>query len=237
MSFTLPPPTSSIETPSPSFDPKTAINQITSSYNAITSKRSSLIQQDLNNKMELEAQAKELSYLQNQITTMKTDYDTSSRKIQNEMYNRNRHEYYINLYKILVFIQILIILALVGVYFGMLPKVITFFVIFLVVLLTVMFLIYYLYYNNTDRSSFEWDKYYFNGNPPNSSNTNSQCALPLVSAEAQELQILEENADNILSKYTSSGLSCNTPPIPSPSTPSSTPSPPPSSTPTPSTTQ
>ena len=78
----------------------------------------------------------------------------------------------------------------------MLPKVITFFIIFLVVLLTVMFLIYYLYYNNTDRSSFEWEKYYFNGNPPNSSNTNSQCALPLVSAEAQELQILEENADN-----------------------------------------
>ena len=215
-------------TPAPSLDPTAAIKEITTSYNAITNKRSALIQQDLNNKMELEAQAKELAYLQDQLTTMKTDYDTSSRKIQNEMYNRNYYEYYINLYKILSSIQIIIILALVAVYLGWLPKVITFFIVFLIVLGTTMFLIYYVYYNNSSRNSFEWDKYYFNGNPP-TPNPNSQCALPLVSAEAQQLHILEENADSILSQYTTSGLSCASPsttPNPS-SNPSSTPTTPP----------
>lgn len=185
-------------------------------YTENTNLRKYLFEKDLANKRELEAHEKELKYLTKKVEESNTQYDTSTRNIQNEMYNRNRYLYMYHLYKLLILVQFIIIIIILTRYYEAIPNIAAIITVLTILLITVLYIIYYVYFNNNNRNAFEWNKFYYG--EPNISGA-GKCA-PVVSAEEQELKALASNVDTILGKYIASASSCK--PSATPST-SSTP--------------
>jgi hypothetical protein len=195
-------------------------------YNENTKLRKYLFEKELANKRELEAHTKELDYLKSELSKTNTQYDTSTRNIQNEMYNQNRYIYMFHLYKLLILVQILLLIIVIICSYGYLSNMISMIIILVILFITVLYIIYYVYFNNNNRNSFDWNKFYYG--EPNISGTGQQCS-PVVSAEGQELKDLAANADTILNKYISSASSCYNSPTATPATtatPASTATPP-----------
>jgi hypothetical protein len=190
-------------------------------YNENTKLRKFLFEKDLANKRELDAHTKELDYLKNELSKTNTQYDTSSRNIQNEMYNRNRYLYMFHLYKLLILVQLLILIIVIICSYEYLSNIITMIIISIILFISALYIIYYVYFNNNNRNSFDWNKFYYGD--PSVSGTGQQCS-PVVSAEGQELKDLAANADSILSKYISSASSCSKPTTVPSAMPSATPS-------------
>jgi len=126
-------------------------------YDENTKLRNFLFQKDLSNKVELDSQTKELDYLRNELNRSQTNFDTSARNIQNEMYNHNRYEYFFKLYHILFTTQIFIIIILLLVYYDIIPQFIGLLLVLGVLFIICLYIVYYVYYNNNNRNSFEWD--------------------------------------------------------------------------------
>jgi hypothetical protein len=188
-------------------------------YNENTNLRKYLFEKDLANKRELESHEKELNYLKKNVADSNTQYDTSTRNIQNEMYNRNRYIYMFHLYKLLILVQFIIIIIILTRYYEAIPNIVSIIAVLAILFITVLYIIYYVYFNNNNRNSFDWNKFYYG--EPNISGA-GKCA-PVVSAEEQELTALASNVDTILGKYIDSASSCKPTGTPRPTTMTMTP--------------
>lgn len=90
-------------------------------------------------------------------TNMKTN--TSIKSIKNEKYNFNKIEYYVFLYKILVFVQLAILATITLCITGIIPRSTCLIITVIMLLSTVAFVAYYVFFVNIGRNKFSWNKF------------------------------------------------------------------------------
>ena len=108
---------------------------------------------------DLNAQKQELI---ESINTSKGKTNTSIKEIKNEKYIFNKMEYYLFLYKILVFVQIAILGVITLCIVNILPKATCLIIIIIILIATVAFVAYYVFFVNIGRNQFSWNKFEHN---------------------------------------------------------------------------
>ena len=105
---------------------------------------------------ELEAQKQEyIDFIET--TNIKTT--TSIKAIKNEKYNFNKMEYYLFLYKLLVFIQLAILAIITLCITGIIPRTTCLILTVIILISTVAFVSYYVFFVNIGRNKFSWNKF------------------------------------------------------------------------------
>ena len=95
--------------------------------------------------------------------TIKTN--TAIKNVKTGKYVYNKMEYYLFLYKVLVFIQIAILLVITLCILGMIPKTTCLVITIIILIATVAFVAYYVFFVNLGRNKFVWSKFeHDNGN-------------------------------------------------------------------------
>ena len=97
-------------------------------------------------------------------THMKTS--TSIKAIKNEKYNFNKLEYYVFLYKVLVFVQLTILATITLCITGIIPRATCLIITVIMLLSTVAFVAYYVFFVNIGRNKFSWAKFEHNSDVP-----------------------------------------------------------------------
>jgi hypothetical protein len=95
-----------------------------------------------------------------------TEANTSIRQIKNEKYMFNKMEYYLFLYKILVFIQIAILAVITLSITGFIPRTTGLIVIIILLIASIAFVAYYVFFVNIGRNRFSWTKFEHSNNDP-----------------------------------------------------------------------
>jgi len=90
--------------------------------------------------------------------------NTAIKSIKNEKYNYNKMEYYLFLYKILVFVQIAILAVITLCITGIIPRATCLIITIIILISTVAFVGYYVFFVNIGRSTVSWSKYEFDNN-------------------------------------------------------------------------
>ena len=128
---------------------------------------------------------------------------TSNKSIQNEKYNFNKKEYYLFLYKLLVFIQIIILAVITLCITGIIPRTTCLILTIIILIATVAFVAYYVFIVNNGRSKFTWGKYDHSnnvivkgGSQCIDSSGISQSDKDKASADLQLKSILQQNKSN-----------------------------------------
>lgn len=91
--------------------------------------------------------------------------NTAIKNVKTGKYVYNKMEYYLFLYKVLVFIQIAILLVITLCILGMIPKTTCLVITIIILIATVAFVAYYVFFVNLGRNKFVWSKFeHDNGN-------------------------------------------------------------------------
>jgi hypothetical protein len=90
-------------------------------------------------------------------TNIKTS--TSIKAIKNEKYNFNKMEYYLFLYKLLVFVQLAILAIITLCITGIIPRATCLILTVIILISTVAFVSYYVFFVNIGRNKFSWNKF------------------------------------------------------------------------------
>jgi hypothetical protein len=89
---------------------------------------------------------------------------TASESIKNEKYNYNKTEYYLYLYKVLIFVQIAILAVITLCITGIIPRATCLIITVIFLLATAAFVGYYVFFVNIGRSAFSWSKFEHDNN-------------------------------------------------------------------------
>lgn len=89
---------------------------------------------------------------------------TSIKSIKNEKYIYNKMEYYLFLYKILVFVQLAILALITLCITGIIPRATCLIMTIIILISTVAFVGYYVFFVNIGRSAVSWPKYEHDNN-------------------------------------------------------------------------
>jgi hypothetical protein len=100
----------------------------------------------------------------NNIDANNTKTSTSIKSIKNEKYMYSKMEYYLFLYKILVFVQIAILAVITLCITGIIPRATCLIITIIILISTVAFVGYYVFFVNIGRSTVSWSKYEFDNN-------------------------------------------------------------------------
>jgi hypothetical protein len=93
------------------------------------------------------------------IETTNIKKTTSIKSIKNEKYNFNKMEYYLFLYKILVFIQLAILAIITLCITGIIPRTTCLILTVIILISTIAFVGYYVFFVNIGRNKFSWSKF------------------------------------------------------------------------------
>ena len=105
---------------------------------------------------ELEAQKQEhIDFIE----TTNIKKTTSIKAIKNEKYNFNKMEYYLFLYKVLVFIQLAILAIITLCITGIIPRTTCLILTVIILISTIAFVGYYVFFVNIGRNKFSWAKF------------------------------------------------------------------------------
>ena len=105
---------------------------------------------------ELEAQKQEhIDFIE----TTNIKKTTSIKAIKNEKYNFNKMEYYLFLYKVLVFIQLAILAIITLCITGIIPRTTCLILTVIILISTIAFVGYYVFFVNIGRNKFSWTKF------------------------------------------------------------------------------
>ena len=85
--------------------------------------------------------------------------DTSNEYIKSEKYNYNRMEYYLFLYKVLVFVQIALLIVITLCIVGIIPRTTCLVITVILLIATAAFVAYYVFFVNIGRNMFSWAKF------------------------------------------------------------------------------
>jgi len=85
--------------------------------------------------------------------------DTSNEFIKNEIYNYNKMEYYLFLYKVLVYVQIALLIVITLCITGIIPKTTCLVITVILLIATAAFVGYYVFFVNIGRNMFSWAKF------------------------------------------------------------------------------
>ena len=132
--------------------------------------------------------------------------NTSSESIKSEKYNYNKMEYYLFLYKVLVFVQIAILATIVLCIVGIIPRVTCLVLTVILLIATAAFVGYYVFFVNIGRNMFSWSKFEHDNNINVSAN---QCSDNSVSTTDKKKAIADVAVSALIAK--SKGESCPSP--------------------------
>ena len=108
---------------------------------------------------------KDKKHLLDTIETYNIKNNTAIKSVKNGKYVYNKMEYYLFLYKVLVFVQIAILLVITLCILGMIPKTTCLIINLIILVATVAFVAYYVFLVNLGRNQFVWSKFeHDNGN-------------------------------------------------------------------------
>jgi len=110
---------------------------------------------------DLETQKQEII---DNIDSNNTRTSTSIKNIKNEKYMFSKMEYYLFLYKVLVFVQLAILAVVTLCITGIIPRSTCLIMTIIILIATVAFVGYYVFFVNIGRSSFSWTKYEHDNN-------------------------------------------------------------------------
>lgn len=161
-----------------------------SKYNKNTDTRKQHFDQMYSNKKLINSQQAKINELKQKITEHKHTSDTTKRRVAKEKYEKKKYEYYKNMYRVLIIVQLFVILIIIGNISGMFTKNYTFIIIGIILVAVVCYLLYYVYFNNYNRDKFDWDKIYF-GDP---SDTSAECVVP-PTQEEKDIENMKKVAD------------------------------------------
>jgi hypothetical protein len=146
---------------------------------------------------------KEKNEVLESIETYNIKTNTAIKNVKNGKYVYNKMEYYLFLYKVLVFIQIAILLVITLCILGMIPKTTCLVINIIILIATVAFVAYYVFFVNLGRNQFVWSK--FEHDNGNFTAKGDQCYDDAEKAKAKAA--LELQIDGII-KSNKSGKTC-----------------------------
>jgi hypothetical protein len=132
--------------------------------------------------------------------------NTSSESIKSEKYNYNKMEYYLFLYKVLVFIQIAVLATIVLCIVGIIPRTTCLVLTVILLLATAAFVGYYVFFVNIGRNMFSWSKFNHDNTIAVSAN---QCTDNSVSTTDKNKAIADAAVSALIAKNKES--SCPSP--------------------------
>ena len=129
--------------------------------------------------------------------------NTAIKNVKNGKYVYNKMEYYLFLYKVLVFIQISMLLVITLCILGMIPKATCLIINIIILIATVAFVAYYVFFVNLGRNKFIWSK--FEHDNGNFTAKGDQCYDDIE--KAKEKAAMDEKIDGIINS-SKSGKKC-----------------------------
>jgi hypothetical protein len=131
---------------------------------------------------------------------------TSDESIKNEKYNYNKMEYYLYLYKVLLFVQIAILAVITLCITGIIPRATCLIITVIFLIATSAFVGYYIFFVNIGRSMFSWAKFEHD----NSIATNNQCSDSSTVSDSDKKKAAANAAvQDLIVQNRASGKSCS----------------------------
>jgi hypothetical protein len=154
---------------------------------------------------DLDAQQQELI---NDIQENQLKSSTANESIKNEKYTYNKMEYYLFLYKVLIFVQIAILAVIALCITGIIPRSTCLIITVIFLIATAAFVGYYVFYVNIGRSMFSWAKFEHDNNSVNKA---AQCSDSTVSETDKKKAEVDKLVKDLIDKNSSSGKNCAIP--------------------------
>lgn len=133
---------------------------------------------------------------------------TANEFIKNEKYNYSKMEYYLFLYKILIFVQIAILAVITLCITGIIPRATCLIITVIFLIATSAFVGYYVFFINIGRSMFSWDKFEHD----NSLAISSQCSDSSTVTDSDKKKAAANAAvQELIEKNKTVSKSCATP--------------------------
>ena len=132
---------------------------------------------------------------------------TSNTRIKQQKYMLDKKTYYLFLYKMLIFIQIVILIFLILCLIGMIKLATCLVIIVIILLATLAFVGYYVFYVNIGRSKFSWGKF---EHAFNTESKGGQCVDSTGLTPADKKRAEVDIAVNSIIKENQSNASCST---------------------------
>ena len=85
--------------------------------------------------------------------------NTSIKNVKNEKYRYNKMEYYLFLYKVLIYVQVSMLIIITLCIFDIIPKTTCLVINIIILIATIAFVAYYVFFVNLGRSKFIWSKF------------------------------------------------------------------------------
>ena len=129
------------------------------------------------------------------IETTNIKKTTSIKSIKNEKYNLNKMEYYLFLYKILVFIQLAILAIITLCITGIIPRTTCLILTVIILISTIAFVGYYVFFINIGRNKFSWNKFEHKSDVPIKA---GKCLNDAISPEDKVKEETDSKIDEII---------------------------------------
>lgn len=131
---------------------------------------------------------------------------TASESIKNEKYNYNKMEYYLFLYKILLYVQIAILAAITLCITGIIPRATCLIITVILLIATAAFVGYYIFFVNIGRSMFSWAKFEHD----NSLASKNQCSDSSIVSDSDKKKAAANSAvQELIAQNQASSKSCS----------------------------
>ena len=172
---------------------------LTKKYNENTKMRNFFYQEMKNIDLQLMKQESTIDELLGSFQKLKQNNDTLATDLKNGKYNIQKNDYYMFMYKVLLFVQLVAIVLLIISVMGLIKKNTCLIIVFILLIATVIFMLYYIYIANLDRNKFSWNKYDLNDNSIStggSKQCNSNLNRPKKKTEREEL--IDERVNKIV---------------------------------------
>ena len=138
----------------------------------------------------------------------KISSSTANESIKNEKYNYNKMEYYLFLYKVLIFVQIAILAVITLCIIGLIPRATCLVITVIFLIATAAFVGYYVFFVNIGRNMFSWTKF---DHDNSLSSKGNQCSDSAVSDSDKKKAEVDLVVNALIDQNTSSGSSCAIP--------------------------
>ena len=153
---------------------------------------------------DLDAQQQELI---NDIQEKQLKSSTANESIKNEKYTYNKMEYYLFLYKVLIFVQIAILAVITLCITGIIPRATCLIITVIFLIATVAFVGYYVFFINIGRSMFSWAKFEHDNSI---AIKDSQCS-DSVSESDKKKAAVDSVVNNLISQNNAKNKNCSIP--------------------------
>jgi hypothetical protein len=135
---------------------------LTKKYNENTKMRKYFYDELKNVDLQLLKQEDTIEELLNINQKLKSKNTTLSADLKHGKYSIQKNDYYMFMYKVLIFLQLISIVLLVVSILGIVNKNTSLILVFILFISAIIFMLYYIYISNLDRNKFSWNKYDIN---------------------------------------------------------------------------